>query len=58
MEHDYKLYEESGQGAHSLGKFEEWQQITASIIESNPLIDKGEAAEKAYLQLVGSEIND
>jgi len=58
MEHDYKLYEESGQEAHSLGKFEEWQQITASIIESNPSINKGEAAEKAYLQLVGSEIND
>tara|TARA_R110000772_G_scaffold123162_1_gene229389 strand:+ start:153 stop:332 length:180 start_codon:yes stop_codon:yes gene_type:complete len=58
MEHDYKLYEEAGQEAHSLGKFQEWQQITSSIIESNPSIDKGKAAEQAYLQLVGSKEND
>ena len=58
MEHDYKLYEQSGYQANNLGKFEEWRQITSSIIETNPDMDKGKAAYLAYLQIVGSNNND
>lgn len=55
MEHNYKLYEEYGYKSHSLGLFEEWRQKTSSIIENNPKINKGDAAEIAFFQLVGSE---
>jgi|TARA_R110002167_G_scaffold341037_1_gene549196 hypothetical protein len=55
MEHDYKLYEEYGYKSHSLGLFDEWRNITSSIISNNPKIDKGEAAEQAFSQLVGSK---
>lgn len=58
MEHDYKLYEEIGYEAHNLGKFSEWRQATSSIIENNPNMDKGKAAHLAYLQVVGSKIDD
>lgn len=55
MEHDYKLYEEYGYKSHSLGLFDEWRNMTSSIISNNPKINKGEAAEQAFSQLVGSK---
>tara|TARA_R110000803_G_scaffold83927_1_gene150028 strand:+ start:451 stop:630 length:180 start_codon:yes stop_codon:yes gene_type:complete len=58
MEHDYKLYEEYGHKSYEVGKFEEWQAITSSIISDNPKINKGEAAKLAYSKIVGSDDND
>jgi|TARA_R110000796_G_scaffold104296_1_gene214106 hypothetical protein len=55
MEHDFKLYEEYGYKSHSLGLFEEWRNITSSIISNNPKINKGDAAEMAFFQLIGSK---
>jgi|SaaInl47_10m_RNA_FD_contig_31_1593331_length_447_multi_3_in_0_out_0_1 hypothetical protein len=59
MEHDYKLYEEYGYKSHNLGLFEEWRNITSSIISNNPKMNRGEAAQMAYNTLVGSQkVND
>jgi hypothetical protein len=58
MEHNYKLYEEYGYKSHSLGLFEEWRQKTSSIIENNPKMNRGEAAQIAYNTLVGSKNHD
>lgn len=58
MEHSYKLYEEYGYKSHSIGKFNEWMEITSSLIEKNPKINRDDAAEMAYLKLVGSKKND
>ncbi len=41
--------------AYDAGKFNEWQQISSSLVEQFPKSSKGELAEKAYKMVVGSE---
>lgn len=55
MASNEKLYEEYGFKAASKGKFYEWQQKTSSLLEEDPKLNRVEAAEKAYYQLVGSK---
>jgi len=50
-----KLYEEYGFKAADKGIFQEWRVKTSSIIEQNPKMDAGDAAQEAYKQLVGSK---
>lgn len=58
MDHNYKLYEEYGYKSHELGLFKEWTKLTSSLRENNPKIPAGEAAERAYFELVGSKNHD
>lgn len=46
-----QLYESYGFKAHRNGFFPEWRMETSSIIETNPDIDRSEAAQKAYQKL-------
>lgn len=50
-----KLYEEYGFKAADRGVFQEWSKKTSSLMEQNPKMDAGDAAQEAYKQLVGSK---
>lgn len=41
--------------AAGLGKFEQWQEFTSSLIEQYPKSPRGELAERAYEMVVGSK---
>lgn len=50
-----KLFEEYGFKAADKGMFQEWRKKTSSLIEQNPKMDAGDAAQQAYKQVVGSK---
>jgi len=50
------LYEMYGWAADEKGLFQEWQNKTSSILESNPDMDRWDAGKEAYFQLVGSDV--
>lgn len=50
-----ELYEYYGWKAAKAGMFEEWRNKTASLIEHNPDLDRWDAGQTAYNQLVGSK---
>lgn len=46
-----QLYESYGFKAHRNGFFPEWRMETSSIIETNPEMNRADAAHKAYEKL-------
>lgn len=46
-----QLYESYGFKAHRDGFFPEWRMETSSLIETNPDIDRADAAQRAYKKL-------
>ena len=54
MSGNIDIIEEYGFKAHSAGKFQEWRDVSSSIMEENPKFDTGEAAIKAYNKVMGS----
>tara|TARA_R110000803_G_scaffold188036_1_gene250403 strand:+ start:594 stop:773 length:180 start_codon:yes stop_codon:yes gene_type:complete len=58
MSSNSKLFEEYGYKSHDLGMFNEWREITSSILSKNPKMDQYMAGEIAYYQLIGSRKNN
>jgi hypothetical protein len=54
MSSNEELYEYYGWKAAERGLFKEWQAKTSSILESNPEMNRWDAGQKAYGQLIGS----
>ena len=49
-----ELYEYYGWKASQKGFFNEWRNKTASLMESDPDLERWDAGHKAYKQLMGS----
>jgi len=49
-----ELYEYYGWKAASAGVFKEWRQRTSSLMEQNPELNRWDAGQQAYNQLIGS----
>ena len=54
MSSNEELYEYYGWKADKAGLFKEWQIKTSSILEDNPDLDRWDAGQQAYKQLIGS----
>lgn len=50
-----ELVEYYGHKAADAGKFQEWQNISSSLHQQNPLVDRATLAELAYKTVIGSK---
>lgn len=49
-----ELVEYYGHKAANIGKFKEWQNVSASLREEQPKADISDLAERAYKMVIGS----